>query len=94
MHMVLYAIYDSKAEAHLQPFFLPNKAVAIRAAADCVNDPNHQFAQHPEDYALVELATFDNLTGDITPNHSLITGLARLQNQPELDLGPALEAVK
>lgn len=58
-----YAIFDAAAGAYLPPFHLPRDGMAIRAFADCVNSPNHQFNQHPKDYTLFHLGQFDDSTG-------------------------------
>jgi len=58
-----YSIFDEKAKAFLPPFFLHNEAVAVRAFADCVNNPEHQFGKHPTDYTLFCLGGFDDTTG-------------------------------
>ena len=34
----MYSVYDVKAEAYLQPFYMENKNVAIRAFEATVND--------------------------------------------------------
>jgi hypothetical protein len=60
MRHKLFSIYDIKAEAYLQPFFLQTKGQAIRAITDCVNDPNHQFSRHPADYTLFELGEYED----------------------------------
>jgi hypothetical protein len=65
--LTIYTVRDSKSDAYLQPFFLPNDAVAQRAITDCVNDPNHAFFNHPEDYTLFKLGEFNVQTGVITP---------------------------
>ena len=59
MHQV-FTVYDTKSQAYLQPFFLQTEGQAIRAIADCVNDPEHQFARHPGDYTLFALGTFND----------------------------------
>lgn len=56
----IYTIYDSKTEAYLQPFFLQTHGQAIRAITDCVNDRDHQFGKHPEDYTLFHLGSFED----------------------------------
>lgn len=55
-----FAVFDQKAKAYLTPFFLHNSGMALRAFGDCVNDSQHQFGKHPEDYVLFEVATFDD----------------------------------
>ena len=65
MEMRIYTVRDSKAQGYLQPFFMPNVSVAIRALKDCLADSGHQFAKHPEDYDLYCIGFFDDLTGII-----------------------------
>lgn len=75
---VIYSIYDAKAEAYLEPFFLPANGIAIRAFMDCCQNPEHNFGKHPEDYHLVALGTWEPLLGDIKIDQfkvTLITGI-------------------
>jgi hypothetical protein len=58
----IFTIYDSKAEAYLSPFFMSAKGQALRAFGDSVNDPNHQFNKHAEDFTLFELGEYDDLS--------------------------------
>lgn len=58
MDHLLFTVYDVKAEVFLPPFFVPTLGLAIRAFADCVNSPEHQFGKHPHDYTLFTLGTF------------------------------------
>lgn len=78
-----YAVLDSKAEAFLPPFFLPNHQMALRAFQTAANDPSHAFSMHPDDYTLFHVGNFvssaegagaaGTLTGTTTP---LSLGLA------------------
>jgi len=67
LHKV-FSIYDVKAGAFLQPFFSVSNGAAIRAFSDAVNDSKTQFAAHPEDYTLHELATFDDMNASFDAN--------------------------
>jgi hypothetical protein len=58
----IFSVYDSAAEAYLQPFFMPTKGEALRGFSEVVNDKNHQFGRHPDDYTLFELGEYDNTT--------------------------------
>ena len=58
-----FSIFDSKASAYLPPFYMQTKAEAIRAIGDCVDDKEHRFAKHPEDYTLFYLGEFDDNKG-------------------------------
>lgn len=64
----IFSVFDEKAKAFLPPFFLPEKAMAVRVFSDCANDVNHQFGKHPEDYTLFELGNFDGSSGQLTPS--------------------------
>ena len=55
----VFAVYDEKAAAFITPFFLPETGMAQRVFTDCINDPEHQFGLHPEDYSLHQLAIWD-----------------------------------
>lgn len=61
----MFVIRDKKAMAYLPPFILPNDAMAIRTFGDCINDPKHKFGQHPEDYSLYSISTFEDCTGKL-----------------------------
>lgn len=58
----VFAVYDTKANAYLPPFYLPTVGMAVRVFSDCVNSDSHQFGQHPEDYTLFHLGIWDDAT--------------------------------
>ncbi|QXP07884.1 MAG: nonstructural protein [Arizlama microvirus] len=61
--MKIFAIFDIKANAYLQPFFLPTNGMAIRSFETACNDNTTQFNRHPMDYTLFELGSFDDSSG-------------------------------
>ena len=61
----MFAVMDTKADAFLQPFFMPNKGMAQRLFVDSANDANHMFCKHSEDYILYQIGEFDQRTGEI-----------------------------
>lgn len=65
MIMKLYSIYDCKAAVFARPFPAHNNGHAIRLFSDAVNDSKSDFNRHPEDYALYNLADFDDVEGRI-----------------------------
>jgi len=75
MLVQIFAIYDSKAESYLQPFFSQTRGSAIRAFTDSVNDTTgeSQFAKHPEDYTLFHLGEFDDQNAKLTENATPIS---------------------
>lgn len=84
MNQQIFAVYDVKAEAYLQPFYLPNEGMAVRVFADCCKDKNHNFGQHPEDYHLVHVGTWNQYKGTITAldaPRTITTGTATLRKE-------------
>lgn len=59
----IYAVHDYAAEVYHNPFCAPNDAVARRGFEVVVNNPEHPFGQHPDDYSLFRVGTFDQHTG-------------------------------
>jgi len=96
MNHLIFCVHDAKASAHLPPFFLPTAGMAVRAISDCVNDPSHAFGQHPEDYTLFQLGSFDDQTGMITSDTKFSLGnciefrLAQDLSQLDLPVGPGV----
>lgn len=74
-----FSVYDSKAEAFLNPLFAQNAAVAIRSFTAAANDPQHDFYIHSDDFTLFELGEFDQETGlfNLLPTPSTL-GLATI----------------
>ena len=60
MKFKVFAIYDSKTEAWLQPFFSQSKGHAIRALEGLVSDPQHNFSKYAEDFTLFEVGDWDD----------------------------------
>jgi len=61
----MYAVYDMKAAAFLQPYFSQLDATAIRALSAAVNDPTTMLNKFPGDYALYQIGTFDDQLGQL-----------------------------
>jgi len=83
----MFTIHDSKANAYLQPWFLTQAAMAQRAFMDCVNDKEHNFGRHPEDYTLFNIGEFDDQTAEVTYQHptSLGNGLEYVKTENTTD---------
>ena len=65
--LMLFGIYDEKAEAFMPPFVAPTKAHAIRTVADMTTDRESMVARHPGDFSLFCLGAMDQRTGEILP---------------------------
>jgi len=78
MYVRMFAVYDSKALAFLQPFFSNSNGSAICAFEDAVHEVKTPIGAHPGDYQLYELGGFNDEDGNITvlrPNKLLCNGL-------------------
>lgn len=64
---LICAVKDLAIQAYGMPFYVHTKGEAIRSFSDEVNrtDGKSAVAQHPEDYELYELGTYDEATGTI-----------------------------
>ena len=63
-----YAIFDKKALSFATPFFAARDAVAVRSFEDLVRDTRSLVSQHPEDFALHLVGSFEPETGCLTPH--------------------------
>jgi len=66
----IFAVFDSKASAFLQPFFSPTTATGMRAFESACKDENQMFARHPEDFTLFELGDWDPAEGSFEAHES------------------------
>lgn len=63
----VYTIIDTKAGTYSRPMFAQKKGVMLRQFQDIANDKQHPIGQHPEDYVLYKIGTWDEDKGIITP---------------------------
>ena len=62
----VYSIFDSKANTYSRPMFEYHRGRMLRMFIDLANDKQHPVGQHPEDYYLYCIGTFDENTGKLT----------------------------
>lgn len=78
MKLEIFSVYDSKADAFLAPFFMPNQSMAVRIFQNCANNGEHQFGINAGDYTLFSLGSFDDETAKIQTTKTPISlGLAQ-----------------
>jgi len=67
MIQVIVSVKDTAAQAFGRPVFVPTTAVAVRSFRDEINRPDSKedMAQHPSDFELYELGSFDDSNGVI-----------------------------
>nr|AVQ10197.1 DNA binding protein VP4 [Gokushovirinae environmental samples] len=83
MKMHMFAVQDVQAQAFMQPMFCQSQGVAIRMIADEVNRPaqDNVLYQHPEDFRLFSLGSWDNESGafDLAPQPVLVVDASALK---------------
>lgn len=76
MRLFIFTVYDSAAEAYLEPFFAQTVEVALRMFRQIVNEKGHQFNKYPEDYTLFHIGEMHQATGQITGTEPFSLGVA------------------
>lgn len=66
MILQAFSIFDSKAEAFVQPFYSQTVGTAIRSFEQACNQVDHDFNKFAGDYTLFHLGEFDQHTGRFT----------------------------
>lgn len=74
--LIICCIYDSKAEAYMSPFVMRSDGEAIRAFGDAVAKGGTPMSDHPEDYHLYRVGTFDQQSGLIVPCDKVTLAIA------------------
>lgn len=67
MKYIICSIYDKACEAYMRPSVFQAEGQAIRIFEDESRNPQSPMAEHPEDYALFRIGTFDDNSAEITP---------------------------
>ena len=68
MHMLMFSIYDEKAEIYSRPFYALTVGEAIRTFTDAVNLSDSPYNRHPEDYTLFSVGSFDDQVAELEDN--------------------------
>lgn len=78
MNKIMCCVYDSKAEAFLPPIFSETAATAIRSFVTAVAQEGHNFSLYAEDYTLMKLGEWNELSAEFNLELApvaLLTGL-------------------
>lgn len=79
IRIVIFAVYDAKAEVYNPPFTMMTDGEAIRGFTDEVNRPGSALEAHPEDFTLFRLGTLDRLSGQVVPETAPLPLVSALQ---------------
>lgn len=78
MILKAFSLLDQKVGTFSPPFFMSHVGQAIRAVTDLGQDLNTTVGRHPSDFALCEVGTFDDNTGQfeamIAIHHGTVLG--------------------
>lgn len=93
--LVVFSVLDAKVGVFEQPFFMRTIAEGLRSWGDVVNREDTKFCVHPNDFALMHIADYDDQTGKFenlsVPNN---LGLAiQYKSKPESQM-PLFDANK
>lgn len=86
----IFAIYDNKAQAFMQPFYATNVGLALRIFADNVANPESIMHKHPNDFVIYQVGSFDDQTGEMINNEQNVNLGMAIDFHPDSQL----EAVK
>ena len=67
MIVKLFAVVDRVSGIFDGPHKAVNEAQFLRGVSDLVNRKDTELSNHPEDFYVVELGTYNDSTGDIIP---------------------------
>lgn len=66
MKLMMFSVYDEKAEIYNKPFHFPNMETMKRTMIDLVMKKDNDVGKHPEDYLCFCIGEFDEDTGVLT----------------------------
>lgn len=68
METKIYAIYDSVANAYMQPMYFTNDGMALRTVQQQVNNNKDSFLhKNPQDFTLYQLGEYLDDSGSLVP---------------------------
>jgi hypothetical protein len=89
MKQKLYTIKDNKAGLNMSVWEAPNDLVAIRQFSETINQkdrdgkPANNLGKYPKDFELYSLGLWDNETGIITPEYTMLQSAETFAEQGE-----------
>lgn len=89
MRTQVFAVFDSVARVHAQPFCFAEEGQACRAFAAAANDPSTNIGQNPNDYTLFHIGYFDDNTALLEALEQPVSlGLAATYVRPDVVQSP------
>ncbi|AXL14789.1 nonstructural protein [Microviridae sp.] len=92
MLLNVYVIHDNKAQTYAAPMFLLNDSIAMRVAHDLRHNLDTDPGNHPEDFSLHKIGTYENTTAQFQEeNMSTIIRLHEIPYTPPINMQQMLE---
>ena len=60
MMLLVFSVYDTKAQAYSRPWYEHTIPSAVRTFTDAVNEPQSPYNKHPDDFLLFHVGSFDD----------------------------------
>lgn len=76
--MLMFSLYDSKAQGFLQPMFQKTRGMAVRAITRALTESS-ELQQFAADYTLFELGEFHEDSGEFVPDRHNLGQLSQYQ---------------
>ena len=89
----LYAVIDTASGVYDGPIPGQSDGQMIRSFSDMAVNAEHPIGQHPEDYSLIKVGTWNDGTGEVEDfqNTTMITGLEAVANSRKVEPGSLVE---
>lgn len=78
--LIMLVVWDVKAQAYIgQPLFAPTRGVGERSFSDACSQKGTPFNDHPDDYELHEVGSFNVMNGEVIgAQRPVVFGKARM----------------
>lgn len=94
MILKVFSVFDCKASAYMQPFFMASVGEAIRSWQEVSNDGKSTISKYPGDFTLFEIGSYDDQTGSFSMKQSYVNlGTALSHKVPHAEQLPMFKSV-
>ena len=66
--LIVLSVFDKATGAYMRPWYAQTEGQALRLFIDELRSGNSPIKDHPEDYSLFQIGTFEDSTGELTSN--------------------------
>lgn len=74
-----FSLFDYKADIYMPPFYCGTLGQAVRSVVEAAADNRSTLGRYPQDFALMEIGQFDDVTGELLAcnkhNHGMVSQL-------------------